>query len=504
MARRLLLFVGLLALAAGCVPQARPAEPPASELRVGIGALPKNPDPNSDSSLLATPVYRLVYDSLLYVDEGGATVPWLFESWRVIEPTVWEFKVRDGVTFHNGEPFDANAAKFNIDRTRDPETKSVWAARLAPIRNVEVIDSRTLRIVTARPLGDPAGQPCHRLCRPQGVFHRQGPGGFVASPVGSGPYRVKEWRADDLVVLEANTVYWRGRPGVPRVIFRMLPDDGSRVASLEAGELDVVYAVPPEQVERLRLKNFNVRVKPVGHAMTVTLRSTEGGPLADRRVRQALNYAVDKDLIIRQLVAGLAPPLDGQLVGRDGFGYNPGLKAYPYDPRRARQLLAEAGYPEGFPVKFHCSQGRYLKDKEICEAVAGQLAQVGVRAEMEILESGVWWDLFTQGKIGPMFLIAWLYAPSMDLEFATVHFTCGSPRRVLCNPAYDELFNRQSAAVDPSERLGLLQRLSELLFAEAPVIFLFQVPGIYAVGPNVKAIDFRADYSFDPLKVTVR
>ncbi|MER3399509.1 MAG: hypothetical protein C4316_13460, partial [Chloroflexota bacterium] len=174
----------------------------------------------------------------------------------------------------------------------------------------------------------------------------------------------------------------------------------SRIVALEAGDVDVALLIPPDQVDRLRSRGFQTKSVNLGQGMVVNFRQTPGTPLASRQVRQALNYAVDKNMILEKLLLGYGRVLDGQVVGPDCFGYNPDLKPYPYDPARARALLAEAGYGGGFEVTFHGTVGRYTKDKEIEEALIGQLAEVGVKANLQILEAGVFIQSFLGRPLG--------------------------------------------------------------------------------------------------------
>jgi peptide/nickel transport system substrate-binding protein len=398
------LFLALLPTVLG----PEPAE--AARLTIGIGSIPNTPDPHRDSTANALPAYAQIFEKLVGVDDAGRIVGVLAESWRTLSDTVWEFRLRRNATFHNGETFTAEAVKFSIERVLNPATKSPWGGRIAAVDKVEVVDPHTVRITTKSPFAPLLQGLTVVDILPPKYFAEKGEKEFTAAPVGTGPFRFKSWVKQDHMAMTASPAYWGGRPVLDEVVFRSIPEDSTRVAGIETGELDVALLIPPEQVARLKAKGIDVRSVNQGQGMVINFRATVD-PFKSKKVRQALNYAVDKEAILKNLLLGHGRVLDGQVVGPDAFGYNPALKPYPYDPKMAKQLLAEAGYPQGFTVKFHGSIGRYTKDKEIEEAVIGQLAEVGVKAQLEILEAGVFIQSFLGATIGPMWIWAWQYLP---------------------------------------------------------------------------------------------
>jgi peptide/nickel transport system substrate-binding protein len=191
------------------------------------------------------------------------------------------------------------------------------------------------------------------------------------------------------------------------------------------------------------------------------------------------------------LFGGLSRVARGQVIGPASFGFNPDLEPYPYDPPRARQLLAEAGYPNGFSVGFEFPVGRYLKDKEYAEAVAGQLAAVGVRLELRPLESGVWVQKYIGGTIGPVFMVD--LGPSVDLDFGTARFPSWSPSKFWAHPGFDALFRKQRALVDQNERLKVLREMGALFREEAPAIFGLEITAIHAVSSRASGVVFTPE-----------
>ncbi|MBI4607385.1 MAG: hypothetical protein HY726_00065 [Candidatus Rokubacteria bacterium] len=474
----------------------------AARLTIGIGSIPNTPDPHRDSTANALPAYAQMFEKLVGVDDAGKIVGLLAESWRALSDTLWEFKLRRNVTFHNGEPFTAEAVKFSIERVLSPATKSPWGGRIAAVDKVEPVDAHTVRITTKGPFAPLLQGLTVVDILPPRYFAEKGEKEFVSAPVGTGPFRFKSWVKQDHMAFTANPTYWRGRPVLDEVVFRSIPEDSTRVAGVETGELDVALLIPPEQVARLKAKGVDVRSVNQGQGMVINFRATVE-PLKLKKVRQALNYAVDKEGILKNLLLGYGRILDGQVVGPDGFGYNPALKPYPYDPKRAKQLLAEAGYPNGFTVKFHGSIGRYTKDKEIEEAVIGQLAEVGVTAHLEILEAGVFIQSFLGGTIGPLWIWAWQYLPAMDADLPLNFFQTRAIGRHFANPEYDALVARERAAMNPEERQKVLQEMAAFLRDDPPCIFLVQTAGIYAVQPRVQGFAWKPTYLMDLTRVRV-
>jgi peptide/nickel transport system substrate-binding protein len=474
----------------------------AARLTIGIGSIPNTPDPHRDSTANALPAYAQMFEKLVGVDDAGKVVGVLAESWRIVNETTWEFKLRRNVTFHNGEPLTSEAVKFSIERVLNPAIKSPWGSRIATVDKVEAPDSHTVRITTKGTFAPLLQGLTVVDILPPKYLTEKGDREFAAGPVGTGPFRFKSWIKQDHLALTANPTYWRGKPALDEVVFRSIPEDSTRVAGVETGELDVALLIPPEQVGRLKAKGANVQSVNQGQGMVINFRATVE-PFKNKKVRQALNYAVDKEAILKNLLLGYGRILDGQVVGPDGFGYNPALKPYPYDPKRARQLLTEAGYPNGFTVKFHGSVGRYTKDKEIEEAVIGQLAEIGVTAQLEILEAGVFIQSALGATIGPIWIWAWQYLPAMDADLPLSLFHTRSILKQYANPDYDGMVARARAAINPEERGKILQEMAAFLRDDPPAIFLVQTPGIYAVQPWVQGFAWRPNYLMDLARVRV-
>jgi peptide/nickel transport system substrate-binding protein len=489
-------------------PAAQPAAPaPAASsgtMVIAQGLLPKALDPAFDTSLFAGTTYHALFETLVLADDKGEIVPSLATSWKTLDPTTWEFKLRQDAKFHNGEPFDAAAAKFTIERILNPEVKSAWATRLNLISSLEATAPDTLVVKTKQPfVALPANLTVAYMLPPKYTAER-GVVEFGKAPVGTGPFKLVEWVVDSHLTVERNAEYWKGAPKINRITFRNVPEESGRLAALEAGEAHIAFPVSPDQASRLEGRSeLKLEEIALGQAMTVALRSVGTGPLEKKEVRQALNYAIDKERLHKALLQGHGRLLDGQLAGPDTFGYNPNLKPYPYDLNKAKELLAQAGYADGFEVKFDGSVGRYAMDQQVGEAIATELGQIGVRTRYNVLESGQYISGFLDGSIGPMYLFGWNLAPAMSVDQPYPYHTSSAPQKLFANPEFDRLMAEQAAEFDVEKRRQILQQLGQIYREEAAAIFLWQSPMIYGLSSKVGSFGAHPDARLDLATMTL-
>ena len=337
----------------------------AQTIGIAIGSEPTTLDPQLRDDGGERQVTDNIFETLMTRDAAGTLGLGLAASEPVlVDPTTWEVKLREGVTFQNGEPFDAAAAAFSVNRVIDPAFNSEQSSYFNTITGAEAVDATTLRITTSGP--DPI-LPTRlywlKMVPPVAAAEP----GFAEAPVGTGPYKFESWSRGSSITLVANETYWDGAPAVPEVEFRFIPEFGTRLSSLLSGEVDLITNLLPEFVEQVP-QSFAV----TGVELPIILLSDENEPVGDVRVRQALNYAVDKEALAEALYGGYADVMQGQLLAPSYFGFNPDVQGYPYDPEKAKALLAEAG-AEGAEVTLYGTAGRWLKDRELVEAVAAVL-----------------------------------------------------------------------------------------------------------------------------------
>ncbi|MGQ0550823.1 MAG: ABC transporter substrate-binding protein [Armatimonadota bacterium] len=337
-------------------------------------------------------------EPLIDYDPDGKLIPMLATSWRALDNLTWEFKLRPGVRFHNGESFNAEAAKFSVERAQT-HPRSLQKVYVSMIKEMRVVDSLTLRIATNDPSPDLVANIASILILPPRHAREVGDEGLARRPVGTGPYRFVEWVRDDRIVLEQYPGYWGTKPQATRVTIRPIPEGATRVAALLAGEVDVVEGIPIPDIPRVaRTRGFKVLRKQGPRLIFVamdTFRDRGGrhpagspglpdgapNPLKDVRVRQAIYSAINSKEIVEQVMGGAAAPAE-QILPSFMVGYNPRVRRPIYDPSRAKRLLTEAGYPNGFTVRLDVPTDRYVNDREVGLALAGMLGRVGITVQL--------------------------------------------------------------------------------------------------------------------------
>ncbi|MBI2153774.1 MAG: ABC transporter substrate-binding protein, partial [Candidatus Rokubacteria bacterium] len=372
---------------------------PQGQVVIAQGVDPTTLDPHLHLETPALNVLVQIYDTLLFRDANLKLIPWLAESWRIVNPTTWEFKLRKGAKFHNGEDVDAEAVKYSLERIIDPNTKPQRQITFFNlVERVDVVDKYTARVITKKPF--PVLENNLALLGnivPPKYFKSNDMAHLARNPVGSGPYKFVRWAKDEQIVMEANEQWWGGAPKVKTLIFRPIPEHAVRVAALQAGEVDIAVNIPPHLVPIIE-KHPRLYVSKAPSVRTLfipiythkfdTANKLVGPvdyPTKDKRVRQAINYAVNVGDIIQNVLEGQAIRVATPLTPKH-FGFDAKLEPFKQDVARAKKLLAEAGYPNGIDLVLNSPDGRYLKDKEVSEAVAGQLTKAGIRTTVRINE----------------------------------------------------------------------------------------------------------------------
>lgn len=487
----------VLALAAGCVPSTPPAnggQGKLKQLTIGQGLDPETLDPHLSTVQASLNVSTLIAEPLVDRNyETNEIVPVLLTEWKEIDPVTWEFKVRPSVKFTNGEELTAQVVKANIERIKDPATKSPAAATYAgQIDKMDVVDPLTLRVTTKGPSPVMLLNLSKIYIISPRALAEMGAAEFAKKPVGTGPYSMVEWVKDDRVTLEANQAYWGGKPKLDKITFRPIPEPSARAAALRTGEADLVTLLPIPEVNNVKSsQDLEVSTTPSLRLMYLILDATKEGPVKDKQVRQALNYAVDKDAIIQQLLQGYGIQLQGQILSKEYTGFNPDLKSYPYDPEKAKQLLAAAGYPNGFEVTLYSPQGRYIMDKEISEAVAGQLAKVGVRANIKVEEWAAYIKDLIAKTLTPIAFIGMSTFPDADPMLGIQ--IAGNPYSYYANPEFDRIIKQARTTSNQQSRIALYKQATEILRDDPPGIFLHQQVDIYGVSKRVQGWKPRPD-----------
>jgi len=349
-----------------------------------------------------------MFDNLTRLDTQGAVQPNIAESWTQIAPTTWRFKIKKGIKFHNGESLDAKVVKLNQERLNNPKMPGI-TSDLKGIVKTELVDDFTIDFFskTVDPLFP--NRLSYFLIAAPSMLGDLTSVSFNKNPIGTGPYKFVERVADDRMVMVANMEYHRGAPAISKITFKVIPEKSSQIASLITGAVDHVEGIPPDLIARIDAnKSTRVVSKPSPVSSVIIMRTDVESPLKDKKVRQAVNYAVDMDTIIKTILSGKATR-KATPVSQVDFGFNPDVPLYPYDPAMAKKLLAEAGYPNGFTVKFEATpsvDGVY--NMEVLQAVSEYLKKVGINAELTNVEYGLMRQkVYGERTVAPMFRWSW-------------------------------------------------------------------------------------------------
>jgi glutathione transport system substrate-binding protein len=451
-----------------------------------------------------TPLFH-IFDRLveLRIEPEVHFVPGLATSWETSEDGLrWTFHLRQGVTFHDGTLFDASSVVSNFDRILDPDEGTRAYANFASVlEDVIALDQYTVAFELKAPYAPLLNllSVSHSSIMSPASLERYGED-VAFNPVGTGPFKFVSWVRDDRMVLEANDDYWGGRPKIDTLTFIPVIEPSTRLIMLERGEVDVIPGIPIELLDRVtnnsNLQLLNVpssRIRLIGINTLVE-------PLNDVRVRQALNYAVDMVTINEVLLSGTKRLLDSPVPPSD-FGYTPTFR-YEYDPERARQLLAEAGYPDGFTVNFVILlQTRDAGLADVLQAMRDYWADVGIQTTVTTVEIAAYSDIVDSPPDSDVarntkhLYAQGFNADAMDADYTLRRsFDCdnwapfSTNRGYYCNPAVDELLDAASAEMDPDKRRELYAEAQRMIMEDAPWVFKYVEPLLFGVRADIQGV----------------
>jgi peptide/nickel transport system substrate-binding protein len=475
---------------------------PNAELVVGGGETNPVLDPHAEISAFGHHYKMAVFDGLTYIDGKGEVHPALAASWSNPSPTTWEFRLRPGVKFASGTPLTAEDVVFSLRRILDPATKSLVAGRIATVERVEASGDLGVRVTTKGPDPILPRRLAIAYVIDDAAFQKAPASEPLAQFVGTGPFKVTAFQRGQRVVFERVDASWRGKPDLARITLLAMPEVSTRVAALRSGQVDVIVNLPADQIQPLQSGGYEVVTALTGRTCGIMMNTRHGPPLANRLVRQALNYAIDKDTIVKNILHGVGAVAQGQLVGPDGFGHNPAVKAYPYDPAKAKALLAQAGYPNGFTHKLIGSKGLFGNDFVMQQALVGMLAEVGVKADLVIEETSLWRSNNNNGLHKDLLFTCLQYFPAMDADFVLQLFKSSHAYRWYENAAFEKAFDESRVLLDPKRRLQKLHEVAQILHEDPPLAYLYQEPVTFAHAKHVTGVTARPDQVlwFDPIK----
>ena len=440
----------------------------------GVGVYSLNPYAVNTSPLQAA--WGSIMEPLIdadYEKRGYRGV--LAQSWEM-KGTKLQFNLRKNIRFHDGAPFTSKDVVASFKRILTDKS-SLQAPNLANVGEMDAPNDHTFIITLKKADANALEDINSRVIMKQSVAEKMGEADN--RPIGTGPFRFTSWERSGQFVVRRNESYWGEAAKIDEVIYKAIQEDAARIAALEAGQADVISNIPPHEVGRLKA-NPRVRIQQVQGLRPIFLvLSPAYKPLENVKVRRAITHAIDRNRIIKHVLEGNAYPLSG-LLSPQVFGYEPSAKAFAYDPEKAKQLLAEAGFPNGFEIDYYSPTGRYPKDREVAQVIVEQLSKVGIKANLKTPEWSIFNTDYKNGKY-PIYLTGRGSLTDADTLFQQ-YFRTGVTRRTLgySNPKLDEILEAQQLTFDVKKREKLLWEAHKIILDDAPAVPLWNAMDIYA------------------------
>lgn len=479
--------------AAPAAPAAKPTSAPAAqaapasaELRFGRVLMPRGPSLDPMATTYGDPEFTNLYDALTDIGRDGNSKPALATEWKNLDPLTWEFKLRQGVKFHNGDPFTADDVQYSLQRIQDPANKATRAPSLNMLKEIQVVAPDTVRVITAQPYSPLPSQMASLKIVPSKLVKQMGNEAFAAKPVGTGPFKFVEWVKADHISHVANSDYWGGAPGVGKITYYSAPEASTRVAKLLNNEVDLIETVLDADIPRIKADSKLKILEPETNYNNYLSINSFQKPWDDKRVRQAMNYAVDMDTIIAKVLGGHGIRVNST-IAHTNFGYDKSIKPFPYDPAKAKQLLAEAGYGSGnFPPQvIDVGQGRQPYNQDVSEAIAGYFTAAGMPTKVNVMESAASFEKYTSGKAGLMYFAQYTEGEDAD---ANLGLNFHSKQRGLYyhTPQLDAMIDAAKAEFDLQKRKQMYSDITKLLMDEGAVVFLYDLIDVYGSKANLE------------------
>jgi len=475
---RLSVALAATLLVGGLAAAQDPAPTRGGHVVVAITAEPPGWDPSASTS---QEIPRVVYDNvmqgLVRFDRNGEIVPALATSWETSEDGLtWTFHLREGVTFHDGSAFDAADVVEKFERAIDPESGHTNAQYYEAIASIEAVDDHTVVFHLSRP----SSSLLYNLARPDSVINPSGTAETQRSqPVGTGAFVFAEYVPGSHVRLERFADYWEeGLPYLDSAEFRIVSDPNARFAALQAGDIDLIgVALLPEQFQQVQANPALKGTQGSATAEITLALNNAVEPLDDPRVRQAITHAIDKNAIVQGAMFGLGTVIGTHMSPAENY-YVDLTDTYPYDPERARELLAEAGYPDGFTVRFELPEP-YNIERRTGEVIAQQLAQVGIDVELSVVEWATWIERIFLGGDYDMTIIG--HSEPRDINVYAnpgyyYHYD---------NPRIGELLDEAEAALTQEEANAKYQEIARIIAEDAVNVWVFSSPYLVAAKQDV-------------------
>ncbi|MCK4309329.1 MAG: ABC transporter substrate-binding protein [Candidatus Atribacteria bacterium] len=444
-------------------------------IKLAVAFPPSTMNPHGANVDCNLSVMGNIFEGLLYRNAEGKILPGLATSWERIDELTWRFTLRKGVKFHNGNDFTWEDVKYTFNRLKEPYPVSEFLAIGGMIESVETVgnDSWTIDVKTTIPVPY-FDQPLHLIfIMDKESTETRSIGEIGQNPIGTGPYKFVEWIRGAYLELTTNENYWGEVPSIKNAKIISITEPSTRLAAIITGEVDIMQDIPVEFFETATDdSNLEVITRPARRCIYLGLRNSPGFPASDIRVRRAMYMAINEEEIIEKVMFGHAFPA-AQIPDPPTVGYDSTIKRLPYDPERAKILLAEAGYPDGFKIKLTGPNDRYVRDAQIVEAIAKQLAKVGIEVEIDTKPKAIYWPEVDTHMLD-FYLIGWFDgAYDFARSFAKLLHSVdvekgygGTNGADYFDPTLDKLLEESVVIVDPEVRANKIRLLSRMAMDE--------------------------------------
>ena len=491
----------------------------AANIKIGVSSDLNSLDPTFHNFTPTNSALYNIFDGLVNMDSKLDPIPVLAESWTVVDDKTWDFKLRKGVSFHNGNPFNADDVVFSFQRIKLNE-KSGFKGTVSAIDNIKKIDDYTVRVTTTKPFPVLLNKLTYVRIMDKETYTGLSDAEVGKIAIGTGPYKLVKWVDGQSLTLKANDDYFRGKPAIEDVIIRPLTNDSTRVAAILSNEVHVIDRVPVRDADRIKAqKNLELFIQPgqrliylqFDHARKKSpyIEGVKDNPLQNVKVRKAIYYGIDEEAIVKYVMGGFAKPA-AQFYPAQVFGHDEGITRPAFNPEKARQLLTEAGYPNGFTVTLDSPNDRYINDEEIVQAVASSLAKIGITVKVNAIPKATFFPKANDTD-SSFNLIGWACndgdassfldgnVHSYDVDKGYGRYNGGR----YSNAKVDALIEKSSGVLDKVERLKILHEIQKIaLLQDQNIVPLHYQVDLYASSkkvsftPRVDSYMYVYDMSF--------
>ena len=497
---RLLVLGTVLALALGLASFAAARSKPAAtraasgSIVIALGGEPTTLDPLLKEDGNSDWVTNSLFDTLLgRTTDGKKLYPKLAASMpKLVNKTTWQVKLRSGIKFSDGEPMNADAVVFSINRIIDPKYNSEQVEFVGTIQKAVKVDDSTVNILTKGP--DPilpARLYWVRIVAPQATAKANS----ASNPVGTGPYLFKEWSRGDHITITANPNYWGSpKPSIQTVTYKFVPEEGAQLAGLISGQYTLITSLLPDEVKRAPKAVITAGNE---HPMLIPNARPGSGITSDPRVRQALNYAIDKNALAQKLYGGYAIPDAGQTLSSSWFGYNPKVKAYPYNTAKAKALLS-AAHATGKSITLETESGRWLNDKVLVESVAQYWRAVGLNVTVKVLSFNTWLNHLFDSKHRPQVIFVSTDNPIYDADRTlSTYYEASGGGASNSDATMKKWIDQARTETNVAKRLALYHNVVSRANKQAYLVWLLNLKNVWGMSKQLQWQPRQDGFMFD-------